>query len=85
MVEYYGFFKPEVGMHEYCYLYVPVREINLQSCANSKLNNRRPSQRHTKTGNYEKVSYFSFLHFRNYASVESELINIHCKRQAYSS
>jgi len=29
MVEYYGFFKPEVGMHEYCYLYVPVREINL--------------------------------------------------------
>ncbi len=26
IVEYYGFFKPEVGAHEYCYLYVPVQE-----------------------------------------------------------
>lgn len=43
------------------------------------------TQRQPKAGNYEKVSCFSFFHFRNYASVESELINIHCKRQAYSS
>ena len=26
--EYYGFFKPEDGRHEYCYLYVPVQENN---------------------------------------------------------
>lgn len=26
IVEYYGFFKPEKGTHEYCYLYVPVKE-----------------------------------------------------------
>ena len=28
IVEYYGFFKPEEGTHEYCYLYVPVEENN---------------------------------------------------------
>lgn len=26
IVEYYGFFSPEAGKHEYCYLYVPVKE-----------------------------------------------------------
>ena len=26
IIEYYGFFKPEAGTHEYCYLYVPVKE-----------------------------------------------------------
>lgn len=29
IVEYYGFFKPEDGTHEYCYLYVPVQENNV--------------------------------------------------------
>lgn len=28
IIEYYGFFKPEQGVHEYCYLYVPVREAD---------------------------------------------------------
>ncbi len=28
ILEYYGFFKPEEGTHEYCYLYVPVKENN---------------------------------------------------------
>ena len=28
IVEYYGFFKPEEGTHEYCYLYVPIKENN---------------------------------------------------------
>ena len=27
IIEYYGFFKPEEGTHEYCYLYVPVKEL----------------------------------------------------------
>lgn len=31
IVEYYGFFSPEEGRHEYCYLYVPVREQQLNS------------------------------------------------------
>lgn len=26
IIEYYGFFKPDEGIHEYCYLYVPVKE-----------------------------------------------------------
>ena len=26
IVEYYGFYQPEAGAHEYCYLYVPVKE-----------------------------------------------------------
>lgn len=26
IIEYYGFYHPEKGSHEYCYLYVPVRE-----------------------------------------------------------
>lgn len=26
VIEYYGFFKPDDGTHEYCYLYVPVQE-----------------------------------------------------------
>lgn len=26
IIEYYGFFKPERGVHEYCYLYVPIKE-----------------------------------------------------------
>lgn len=29
IIEYYGFFKPEQGTHEYCYLYVPVSENNI--------------------------------------------------------
>lgn len=29
IIEYYGFFKPEEGTHEYCYLYVPVKETML--------------------------------------------------------
>lgn len=28
IVEYYGFFNPEQGQHEYCYLYVPVEEAD---------------------------------------------------------
>ena len=28
IVEYYGFYQPEEGTHEYCYLYVPVKENN---------------------------------------------------------
>ncbi len=28
IIEYYGFFKPEEGTHEYCYLYVPVKGNN---------------------------------------------------------
>lgn len=28
IVEYYGFFDPSKGTHEYCYLYVPVNENN---------------------------------------------------------
>lgn len=26
VVEYYGYFKPDEGTHEYCYLYVPAAE-----------------------------------------------------------
>ena len=26
IIEYYVFFKPEEGTHEYCYLYVPVKK-----------------------------------------------------------
>ena len=26
IIEYYGYFDPEAGAHEYCFLYVPVRE-----------------------------------------------------------
>ena len=26
VIEYYGFFDPQKGTHEYCYLYVPVKE-----------------------------------------------------------
>lgn len=28
IVEYYGFFDPEKGAHEYCYLYVPVKRAD---------------------------------------------------------
>lgn len=28
IIEYYGYFKPEEGTHEYCYLYVPVEKVS---------------------------------------------------------